>query len=97
MAIIGTWTDRSTMTAAGGAWGGVTSLTVPISVPTVPDWASVNPISIQGLSALPQFGVLRSSGPTIGTLNVYMPSLAGASAPAFNVEIVQQMLWGPIR
>jgi hypothetical protein len=96
MAVLGTWVDRSLQSQAGGAWGGVTNLTVPQSLPTQPDYAFANPISQQGLTAPLGFGVLRGAS-NINTLQVVNGTIAGASASAFLVEIVSVYIWAPAR
>jgi hypothetical protein len=97
MAILGTWTDRQTVTSAGLATAGTFFVTFPTSLPTIADIANVNPVSIQASTALPLFGVLRSTAATIGTLSVFMPTLASGSTPVFSVEVNQQYVWSPAR
>jgi hypothetical protein len=93
MAILGSLTDRTVFTQGGTVIGGALNLTFANSLPTIPNIGFVNPISIQPATASPAFGVQRGTGPTNSTLLAHIGSVAGASAPAFSVEIVLQCVW----
>lgn len=96
MAILGTWIDRNTVSHVGAAWGGATNVTTPHSLGTSPDMVNVVLRSVQNATAPAQVGALRGNA-SLNTVQVFVGSVAGASAPTIEYDVFAWYFWSAIR
>jgi hypothetical protein len=96
MAILGTWIDRSTSSLVGAAWGGATNVTTPHSLGTTPDMVNVVLRSAQSATAPAQIGALRGNA-SLNTVQVFVGSVAGASAPTIEYDVFVWYFWAPMK